>query len=123
MRRRPCTPRIVATASSLIAINNLVMDLSRYYPAAFRPSFTVSLHEYYIATYRDRFFIAPPAWFHAYMVLEALYHIPLSLWAIPALLRGTSFLRFSAQHMESYGPRQPSWYSRCMGTRVPASTY
>ena len=26
-------------------------------------------------------------WFHSFLLLELLYHIPLSLWAIPALLR------------------------------------
>lgn len=68
----------------------LVVDLSRYYPANVRPQFTVDIRDWYIATYRDRFFIEPQPWFHAFMVLEALYHIPLSFWAIGALLRGGS---------------------------------
>jgi hypothetical protein len=46
------------------------------------------LRKFYIDTYRDQFFINPPAWFMMYMWMEALYHVPLSIWAIGALLRG-----------------------------------
>jgi len=31
------------------------------------------------------------AWFNVYIYLELLYHVPLCLWIIPALLRGTYF--------------------------------
>lgn len=40
-----------------------------------------------MTTYRDQYFISPPSWFTAYLYLELLYHIPLSFWAIGALLR------------------------------------
>ena len=30
---------------------------------------------------------SPSAWFDTYIWLEALYHVPLSFWAVPALLR------------------------------------
>lgn len=45
------------------------------------------LRLWYIATYRDQFFIEPPAWFTMYLWMELLYHVPLCVWAIPALLR------------------------------------
>ena len=43
---------------------------------------------FYIETYHDQFFTYPPAWFTMYMWMELLYHTPLSVWAIGALLRG-----------------------------------
>jgi len=51
-----------------------------------------TLRTWYITTYRDQFFTRPPAWFNAYMWMEALYHLPLSVWAIGALLRGRRLL-------------------------------
>lgn len=51
-----------------------------------------SLRTWYITTYNDRFFTTPPAWFSSYMWMEALYHVPLSFWAIGALLRGALML-------------------------------
>ena len=46
------------------------------------------VRKFYIDTYHDKFFISPPAWFTMYLWMEALYHVPLSIWAIGALLRG-----------------------------------
>lgn len=46
-----------------------------------------SLRDFYTTTYGDRFFYSPPAWFGALTFLELVYHLPLTLWAIPALLR------------------------------------
>jgi len=67
-----------------------VVDLTPFYPEAVRPAFTVAIRDFYIATYRDRFFTHPPAWFQVYMLLEAVYHIPASLWMLGALVRGES---------------------------------
>jgi hypothetical protein len=64
-----------------------VVDLAPFYPTAIRPQITVDIRTWYIATYKDRFFTDPPTWFRTYMLLEAVYHLPLSLWAVPALLR------------------------------------
>lgn len=49
-----------------------------------------SLRQWYITTYRDQFFIAPPAWFTMYTWMELLYHVPLSVWAVGALIRSES---------------------------------
>ncbi|KAF2484965.1 transmembrane protein 6/97 [Neohortaea acidophila] len=63
------------------------VDLYPLYPESIRPQFMTNLRTWYITTYNDRFFTTPPAWFSAYMWMEALYHVPLSFWAIGALLR------------------------------------
>ena len=64
------------------------VDLVPLYPSSFRPAVLLALREWYINTYRDKFFVDPPAWFAAYIGMEALYHVPLSAWAIGGLIRG-----------------------------------
>lgn len=50
----------------------------------------LDLRAYYIRTYADRFFTAQvPNWFTVYMWMEAGIHIPVSLWAVGGLWRGT----------------------------------
>jgi hypothetical protein len=71
------------------------VDLAPLYPDSIRPTFITKLREFYITTFRDQFFIAPPAWFDMYIWMEFLYHVPLSVWAIGALLRGKSPLACS----------------------------
>lgn len=63
------------------------VDLAPLYPAAYKPEFITTLREWYITTYADRFFTQPPAWFNMYMYMELIYHVPLSFWAIGALIR------------------------------------
>ncbi|THY58680.1 hypothetical protein D6C99_02147 [Aureobasidium pullulans] len=63
------------------------VDITPLYPVALKPAFMTDLRKWYITTYRDQFFSSPPAWFDTYIWLEALYHVPLSFWAVPALLR------------------------------------
>ncbi|KAI9677768.1 MAG: hypothetical protein M1829_002540 [Trizodia sp. TS-e1964] len=63
------------------------IDLTALYPSHLTPAFMISLREYYVATYHDRNFVAPTAWFCLYVWMEALYHLPLSVYAIGALLR------------------------------------
>lgn len=49
-----------------------------------------TLRTYYYTTHGDRFFsptTAPPPWFPVFTFLELVYHLPLTLWVIPALLR------------------------------------
>jgi hypothetical protein len=83
---------------SLIAL--IGVDLAPLYPDSLRPAFITELRKYYIATFRDQFFIAPPAWFDLYIWMEFLYHVPLSIWAIGALLRG---MRGDATFCRTYG--------------------
>ncbi|KAK5111499.1 hypothetical protein LTR85_011847 [Meristemomyces frigidus] len=63
------------------------VDLAPLYPTSLKPQFITDLRLYYIETYHDQFFTAPPAWFTTYMWMELFYHTPLSVWAIGALLR------------------------------------
>ena len=46
-----------------------------------------SVRDWYVSTYGDRFFYNAPAWFPVFTFLELVYHLPVTLWAIPALLR------------------------------------
>ncbi|KAH8729032.1 transmembrane protein 6/97 [Phaeosphaeriaceae sp. PMI808] len=65
-------------------------DLSSLYPASIKPLWMDSIRVWYFETYGDRFFSPthpPPAWFTVFIFLELVYHVPLTLWAIPALLR------------------------------------
>ncbi|OCK79314.1 hypothetical protein K432DRAFT_383163 [Lepidopterella palustris CBS 459.81] len=64
-----------------------IVDLTPLYPSSVKPAFMLAIREFYITTYRDQFFVAPPTWFNVYMWMEALYHVPLSVWAIGALIR------------------------------------
>ncbi|KAF2743434.1 integral membrane protein-like protein [Sporormia fimetaria CBS 119925] len=65
----------------------LAFDLTSYYPSFLKPIWMTEIRTWYISTYGDRFFYNPPSWFPLYTLLELLYHVPLTLWAIPALLR------------------------------------
>lgn len=58
------------------------------YPESIKPAFVTKLQNHYVTTYKDNNFINPPTWFKSYVILEILYHGPLCLWAIPALIKG-----------------------------------
>lgn len=64
-----------------------VVDLAEFYPAAMRPQFTLDIRDFHVRVNKDRFFMVPPFWFKGLMFLELVYHLPLSIWAVPALLR------------------------------------
>lgn len=82
------TPPAPLPLSELIAV-----DLVPLYPQSLTPTFVSALRDYYIATYSDRFFSPQaPAWFRVYTWMEALYHIPLSIWALKGLWQGTLHL-------------------------------
>jgi hypothetical protein len=68
------------------------VDLAPLYPETIKPQFITDIRTFYINTFHDQFFIKPPAWFTVYMWMELLYHTPLSVWAIGALLRGASMI-------------------------------
>lgn len=69
------------------------VDLAPLYHPSVTPKFVFVLRDYYIATYSDRFFSPQaPAWFRVYIWMEALYHLPLSIWALKGLWQGTLYL-------------------------------
>ncbi|EMD64759.1 hypothetical protein GGP41_002968 [Bipolaris sorokiniana] len=65
----------------------LAFDLTGFYPLSIKPTWMTTVREWYVATYGDRFFYATPTWFSVVTFLELIYHLPVTLWAIPALLR------------------------------------
>ncbi|KAL2217828.1 putative integral membrane protein [Thermoascus aurantiacus ATCC 26904] len=63
-------------------------DVTSLYPEAIRPAFVNRIREFYVNTYHDKFFEGhAPAWFTFFLLMEALYHGPVSIWAVGALLR------------------------------------
>lgn len=64
-----------------------------------KPAFAQKIQNFYVTSYKDKFFIDPPAWFGVYVLLEIVYHVPLSLWAIYGLYTG----RTSAQPLPRRG--------------------
>ena len=66
-----------------------MVDLGPLYPTAIKPDVVTEIRKYYVKTYKDQFFTAPPAWFNGYILMEAVYHLPFSFYAIFSLLQGT----------------------------------
>ncbi|XDG08972.1 hypothetical protein ABKA04_008587 [Annulohypoxylon sp. FPYF3050] len=74
------------------------VDLVPLYPASLWVPLSSPLHflyklrVYYIETYNDQFFAPPPApipsFFPLFAFLELVFHSPVSLWAVRALLGG-----------------------------------
>jgi hypothetical protein len=71
------------------------MDLQTIYPASITPKFLTSIKDYYIETYHDQFFVSPPIYFQLFIWLELVVHVPVSFWAVGALLKGESGVSFS----------------------------
>ncbi|RMZ79251.1 hypothetical protein DV737_g3517, partial [Chaetothyriales sp. CBS 132003] len=63
----------------------LLIDLVPFYPSALVPAISQTIRKFYIESYRDRFFIAPPNWFRVYLGLEGVYHLPITIWMLRAL--------------------------------------
>jgi hypothetical protein len=75
-----------------------VVDAVPVLPGLLDNAVSRQLRDFYTATYRDKFFEdSVPAWFTSYTWMEILYHVPLSIWALGALLRGTP------THTKPYG--------------------
>jgi len=92
------------------------MDFSSLYPAAIKPAFLDDIRNWYIATYSDRFFTHPPAWFEAFVWIELLYQAPLNFWAIGALQRSTPPVLSSLTHA-------PSWRLQISATALEMSVF
>lgn len=79
---------IVALEGLCIA-NTDTVDTYPFLPPFLQADFIFQLRQFYVDTYNDKFFQGTPApWFSVFNWMELLYHAPLSLWAIGALLRG-----------------------------------
>ncbi|KAJ5812630.1 hypothetical protein N7474_008931 [Penicillium riverlandense] len=65
-----------------------LIDTVPLQPAFMRMDISLQLREFYVSSYRDKFFEEPaPTWFAVFIWMELFYHVPLSLWAIRGLLR------------------------------------
>ncbi|KAJ6127573.1 hypothetical protein N7523_003185 [Penicillium sp. IBT 18751x] len=83
-RKRDCAYLIFfATHIPII----FLIDAVPLLPPSMVTSLSHTLRDFYITTYRDKFFSEPPTWFTAFIWMELLYHVPLSLWAVWGLLR------------------------------------
>lgn len=71
----------------------LMVDLCPLYPRMLQPAFLTDIRTWYVATYKDRFFLetttsssqnvlTSPAWFRLFLWMEALVHLPISIWMI-----------------------------------------
>lgn len=70
-------------------VYHYLVDTFPLLPSFLHADFIVQLRQFYVNTYNDKFFQGtPPPWFTAFIWMELLYHFPLSVWAIGALLRG-----------------------------------
>lgn len=84
-RKRDCAYLIFfATHIPII----FLVDTVPLQPRSLVSNLSLSLRDFYITTYRDKFFSDPPTWFTAFIWMELLYHVPLSLWAVWGLLCG-----------------------------------
>ena len=77
-----------------LSLYSLGADLVPFYPESVTPDVLVRLREFYISTYADKFATEPTIWFTAYTAMEALYHVPLSIWAVRGLWRGVYYIPF-----------------------------
>lgn len=74
---------------TLLTNRLVVVDLVRFYPEGAAPGFSLAIQDFYIDTFNDKFFTTEaPAWFRAYLILEAVYHLPISVWMLSAILEG-----------------------------------
>jgi hypothetical protein len=97
-RRRDCA-YLLFFASHIPII--FLIDTVPLQPSWMRTELSAQLREYYVATYKDKFFEDPaPVWFSAFIWMELLYHVPASLWAVWGLWRGRSI-----QHSAGEGDR------------------
>ncbi|PYH48921.1 EXPERA domain-containing protein [Aspergillus saccharolyticus JOP 1030-1] len=63
-----------------------LVDAAPILPAFLQSDLSVTLREFYIDTYHDKFFEeTPTAWFTFFLLMELFYHVPLSIWALRGL--------------------------------------
>lgn len=87
----PCAayPRYGLSWKVCALLTSTLVDTYPFLPSFLQADFIFQLRQFYVDTYNDKFFQGTPApWFSVFNWMELLYHAPLSLWAIGALLRG-----------------------------------
>ncbi|KIW91909.1 uncharacterized protein Z519_07879 [Cladophialophora bantiana CBS 173.52] len=85
-RRRPLSARkldVLYLGFFLVHVPIMfLVDLCSILPSILVSPLSHSLRTYQLQRFQDKFFISPPAWFMAYMWIEATYHVPISLWMV-----------------------------------------
>lgn len=61
------------------------MDLIPLWPKAVLPKVLKDNHTWYLNTFNDQLMIKFEPWFAAFVVFEALYQLPMSIWFLFAL--------------------------------------
>ncbi|XP_077661337.1 EXPERA domain-containing protein [Aspergillus fumigatus Af293] len=70
-----------------------MVDAVPLLPTALQTDLAHQIRAFYVSSYNDKFFAEPPPpWFTAFIAMELFYHTPLSLWAIPALIRDNAMV-------------------------------
>lgn len=64
------------------------VDLVSLYPRHLTPDVLLALRSFYIETYQDKLFTEPHAWGKFYIIMEAVYSLPVSIWAVFAINKG-----------------------------------
>lgn len=70
-----------------------VVDTVSLLPPFLQTNLSRILREFYVSRFHDKFFdndTPTPAWFSFFIWMELVYHVPLSVWAIFGLWKGTS---------------------------------
>ncbi|KKZ63172.1 hypothetical protein EMCG_02468 [[Emmonsia] crescens] len=63
------------------------IDFVPFYPTGLLPPWTTTIHDFYVKNYNDPLYARDPPFFKLFVVIEAVYSVPLSLWAIRGLIR------------------------------------
>ncbi|KAB8070945.1 putative integral membrane protein [Aspergillus leporis] len=89
-----------------------LVDAVPLLPSILQTNLSHQLRSFYIETYHDKFFSeAPPAWFSTFIAMELLYHAPLSLWALGALLKDNPLV---PMHLLVFGVQSFVTSSACL---------
>lgn len=64
------------------------MDLVPLWPKSILPNLLKNNHEWYLATFNDQLVIKFEPWFTCFVVIEALYQLPMTVWFLFALAKG-----------------------------------
>lgn len=71
----------ISSISSILMVSSLSLPIGSHPPISYTQAKILKTHKHYNSN-------PPPSpWFPLYTLLEALFHLPFTLWAIPALLR------------------------------------
>jgi len=61
------------------------IDLIPLYPISLQP-YTSFLYDYFRTTYNDPLYFKDPPFFRLYIIVEAVYTVPMCLWSIRGLI-------------------------------------